>query len=181
MAPTHVALLRGINVGKAKRLSMTDLRAAATAVGLGDVATLLNSGNLVFSLPRGTTAAAARERLEGAIAERAGIQSKVTVLSAAEVATILAENPLGDVADNPSRLFVAVLASPADRALLEPLASRDFGSELLAAGSRVAYLWVPGSVADSAATKALDRALRDRQTTRNWATMLKIQALLAGA
>jgi uncharacterized protein (DUF1697 family) len=180
MPPTHVALLRGINVGKAKRVAMADLREIAAGLGLGDVATLLNSGNLVFSLPAKWKAAAAGERIEAAIAERTGVSSKVTVISANELATILAENPLGEIADNPSRLLVAVLASPADRERLLPLLDQDFAPESLAAGSRAAYLWMPAGVADSAAAKALDRALRDRQTSRNWATLLKLQALLAG-
>ena len=62
-----VALLRGINVGKAKRIAMADLRKLVEELGYGDVQTLLNSGNVVFSaLPKqGATAAA---RIESAIA-----------------------------------------------------------------------------------------------------------------
>ena len=44
----HVALLRGINVGKAKRIAMADLRALVESLGYSDVRTLLNSGNIVF-------------------------------------------------------------------------------------------------------------------------------------
>ena len=49
MAANHVALLRGINVGTAKRVAMEDLRALMGGLGYGDVRTLLNSGNVVFS------------------------------------------------------------------------------------------------------------------------------------
>ena len=45
---TYIALLRGINVGKAKRIAMADLRALLEGLGHADVATLLNSGNVVF-------------------------------------------------------------------------------------------------------------------------------------
>src|SRR6478736_4542725 len=48
----HVALLRGINVGKAKRIAMADLRKLCEGLGYEDVSTLLNSGNIVFSAPR---------------------------------------------------------------------------------------------------------------------------------
>jgi uncharacterized protein (DUF1697 family) len=52
MSATHVALLRGINVGKAKRVAMADLRALLEELGYADVRTLLNSGNVVFTAPR---------------------------------------------------------------------------------------------------------------------------------
>src|SRR5204863_1567267 len=51
MAATHVALLRGINVGTAKRVAMADLRQLMTGLGYSDVRTLLNSGNVVFTAP----------------------------------------------------------------------------------------------------------------------------------
>ena len=51
MAASHVALLRGINVGTAKRVAMADLRGVMTGLGYSDVRTLLNSGNLVFTAP----------------------------------------------------------------------------------------------------------------------------------
>ncbi len=47
----HIALLRGINVGRAKRVAMSDLRALVSGLGYGNVRTLLNSGN-VCSLPQ---------------------------------------------------------------------------------------------------------------------------------
>ena len=52
MTDRRVALLRGINVGRAKRISMGDLRALFTGLGYGDVRTLLNSGNVVFTVAR---------------------------------------------------------------------------------------------------------------------------------
>ena len=51
MPGRHVALLRGINVGKAKRIAMADLRALVADLGYRDVGTLLNSGNVVFTAP----------------------------------------------------------------------------------------------------------------------------------
>ncbi len=51
---TFVALLRGINVGKAKRIAMADLRNVFSSLGYGNVQTLLNSGNVVFDVPKGT-------------------------------------------------------------------------------------------------------------------------------
>lgn len=173
-----VALLRGINVGKAKRLAMADLRALVEELGYADVRTLLNSGNVVFAAP-GVTAGEAAARIEEAIAARVGFSSRVTVLTAAELAAAVAGNPLLELADNPSRLLVAVLSDPADRRLLEPLVGQDWAPEVLALGARVAYHWCPDGVLASRLAEAMGRALGDAVTTRNWATMTKLH-LLAG-
>jgi len=85
------------------------------------------------------------------------------------------------VVDNPSRLFVAILRDPADRARLEPLAERDWGREVLALGERVAYLWCPDGSMGSQLPEAVARVLGDAVTTRNWATLTKLHALTGGA
>jgi uncharacterized protein (DUF1697 family) len=176
----YVALLRGINVGRAKRDAMADQRALVEALGYGDVRTLLNSGNVVFTAPR-TTADAAAARIEQALLARLGVASRVTVLSSATLAAVVAENPLLDVADDPSRLLVAVPASAADHARLDPLAAQSWEPEVLAIGGRVAYLWCPTGILESRAATALGTTLGDAVTTRNWATMTKLHALVTGA
>jgi uncharacterized protein (DUF1697 family) len=175
---TLVALLRGINVGKAKRIAMADLRALAESLGHGDVRTLLNSGNMVFTARAGAPARIGRA-IEGALTERHGMSARVTVLTAAELARIVEENPLGKIARDPTRLFVAFPVDPADLALLKPLAKRSWKPEALALGSRAAYLWCPQGALESPLTTAVAKILRDGATTRNWATTLKLAALAA--
>lgn len=175
--PRHVALIRGINVGRAKRVAMADLRALVESLGYRDVRTLLNSGNVVFTAPRAVPSEAG-PRIEKAIAARLNVTARVTVLTAAELAEAVAKNPLLEVATNPSRLLVGVLASPADRARLEPLTRKGWAPEALALGARVAYLWCPEGVLASRLAEAVGRELRDAVTTRNWTTMSKLQALL---
>ena len=92
MPVMHVALLRGINVGKAKRVAMAQLRALCESLGYGHVQTLLNSGNIVFSAARADPRAAAR--IEKEIAARLGVESRVLVITAGELDAIMAENPL---------------------------------------------------------------------------------------
>jgi uncharacterized protein (DUF1697 family) len=175
-AGRQVALLRGINVGRAKRVTMADLRALVEGLGYSDVRTLLNSGNVVFTAP-GVAPGDAAARIEGALAERLGVSSRVTALTAAELAAAVTENPLLEVADNPSRLLVAFLAKPADRSRLKPLMEQDWSPEVLAVGTRVAYIWCPEGILASRLPEAVGRALGDGVTTRNWATVTKLEAL----
>ena len=179
MADRRVALLRGINVGRAKRVAMADLRALVEELGYRDVRTLLNSGNVVFTAPAAARGDAAA-RIEKALVAKLGVPSRVTVLTAAELAAAVAANPLLDVASNPSRLLVAFLADPADRKKLQPLTRQDWTPEALALGPRVAYLWCPPGVLASKLSEAVGRALGDAVTTRNWTTVTKLHALAAG-
>lgn len=180
MAASHVALLRGINVGRAKRVAMADLRALVQDLGYRDVQTLLNSGNVVFSAPR-TTSGKAAANIERALVAKLRVASRVTVLTAAELAAVVAENPLRRVANDPSRLLVWFLTDPADRSKLRPLVKLDWGKEALALGTRVAYLWCPQGTLESRLPEAVGRVLGDATTARNWATVTKLHALAEGA
>jgi uncharacterized protein (DUF1697 family) len=175
----RVALLRGINVGRAKRLAMADLRTLVENLGYGDVRTLQNSGNIIFTVP-GTKRGDPAARIEKAIASRLGVSARVTVLTAAEVVAAVRDNPLSEVADNPSRLLVMVLAGPAARMQLEPLLKQSWNPEAIALGKRVAYLWCPRGIIDSQLVVAVSRLLGDAGTARNMATMMKLQALTGG-
>lgn len=175
-AGRQIALIRGINVGRAKRVAMADLRALVEELGYGDVRTLLNSGNVVFTAP-GVAPGDAAARIEGALVKRTGVSARVTVLTARELATVISENSLAEVAGDPSRLLVAVLLDKADRRRLEPLAKEDWAPEVLALGTHAAYLWCPEGLLASKLPTAVSRALGDAVTTRNWSTMTKLQAL----
>ncbi len=168
----YIALLRGINVGTAKRVPMAHLRALFTGLGYKDVKTLLNSGNVIFS---GKTPSEAR--IEKAFEERFGFTSRITIIGANELATAVTENPLPEN-PNPSRFLVAFLKTPEHRRHLLALENSKWDPEAFALGARVAYLWCPeGSLASPLAT-AVNKELKDSVTVRNWATVLKLHALV---
>ncbi len=171
----RIAFLRGINVGRAKRIAMAELRRIVEGLGYEDVRTLLNSGNVIFT--GSDPLARSASRIQEAIARDAGISSRVTVVSSVELATAVRENPLVEIATNPSRLLLAFLTDPKDRARLEPLADEGWGEEALRLGVRVAYLWCPDGILKSRLGEAIGRVLGDSVTTRNWATVQKIHAL----
>jgi uncharacterized protein (DUF1697 family) len=172
----HVALLRGINVGSAKRVAMADLRALVEELGYRDVRTLLNSGNVVFTVPAGVKGDPAA-RIEAAFTRRVGFSSRITLLSAVELATIVADNPFSKIATDPTRFQVTVLTDPRDRAKLATLAKQRWTPEHFALGERACYAWCPKGWIDSPLGTALLKLVGDGGTTRNWATITKLHAL----
>lgn len=172
-----VALLRGVNVGT-RRVAMADLRALAEGLGFTGVRTLLNSGNLVFTVSR--AGATHQARLADALLRDLGVETPVTVLTARELGAILAENPLGDIATNPSRYIVSIPHRLAERRRLVPLTLERWEPERFALGKRAGFLWVPEGVADSRLARAVERALGPLVTSRTWSTMQKLHALATG-
>lgn len=173
---TWAALLRGVNVGKAKRIAMADLRTIVEEAGYTRVRTLLNSGNVVFD---GRTGEAARvaARLESAIEARVGFHSRVVVVDGAVMDTVVSEQTLTH-ADNPSRLLVAFVQDTDRLKALADLDIRDWGDEALVVGTQAAYVWVPAGVLDSRIFEAVGKVLGNQVTTRNWATVQKLHAMM---
>ena len=172
-----IALLRGINVGRAKRVAMADLRALIEALGFTEVRTLLNSGNVAFTGARASSPALTR-RIEKELVARLGVESRVTVLDADGLAEVTADNPFRDEGVVASRLLVAFFREPdAAAARLAPLLKEDWSPDAFAVGRRAAYLWCAGGILESRLPEALGRALGDTVTTRNWATVTKLAAL----
>jgi uncharacterized protein (DUF1697 family) len=173
--PKYVALLRGINVGGANRLSMGDLRDVFDRLGYPDSRTLLQSGNVVFSSPRrlGPANATAIER---ELAARTKAHARVLVLSASRFLAIAAANPLLEIADNPSLMaitFVEVLPSTIDRPDAAALAP-----EQLIIGPDAIYQWSPFGISKSRIPPRFWTQFGPSNTTRNWNTVEKIAALL---
>ncbi|TFW32403.1 DUF1697 domain-containing protein [Massilia horti] len=176
----YIALLRGINVGRAKRVAMADLRKLVGDLGYRDVRSILNSGNVVFSADELAPQQAASS-IEEMLVLKLGVVARVFVLASDELAEIVADNPLVSVATDQSRLLTFILADPVARTLVAPLCEQDWGPGALALGQRAAYVWCPEGVLESAAAAALGRQLGDATTSRNWATLCKLHALCTAA
>jgi len=175
--PRYVALFRGINVGKAKRIAMADLRKLLEQLGYTEVKTLLNSGNAVFSGGAGAASGHA-ERIRAAVARRLGVDAIVVVKSAAEVAGVMAGNKLAGLASDPARLLVAVTDDATVLASLKTLAHKAWGTEKVQVGKHAAYVWCADGILESQALTAVMKGLKGTGTTRNWATFGKIHDLL---
>jgi uncharacterized protein (DUF1697 family) len=171
-----VALLRGVNVGKARRLPMAGLRALLTQMGYTDVATLLNSGNVVFSAAKGAPAQHATA-IAAAVARELDVDVSVVVKSASELASIVAGNPLAVGAFDPSRLLVAYVQDEKSLSSLATVARLVVSPERFVIGKKAAYLHCANGILDSKAGKALLGREGTMATTRNWSTTLKLNAL----
>ena len=158
--PTHVALIRGINVGSAKRVKMADLRAALADRGYEDVQTYLQSGNVVL---RSANSAA---QVAGDVAAATGLDVDVMVRTAAAIARVVEENPYPQVIDGKT-LHVAFLAGGRPELPEGDFAPEDFTLK------RELYVWLPNGMRDS----KLVKALTVRSTWRNWNTVLALHEL----
>jgi len=174
---TYVALLRGINVGKAKRIAMMDLRALLGDLGCTDVATLLNSGNVVFKASKSAPKKLATD-ISAAIATRIGIEVPVIVMSAKDLALIAKENPFANTADDPSGLLVAFVAEAGVLATMSAIAPHVAAPEQFHIGMHAAYLHCASGILESKAAEVLLGKAGKAATTRNWATVQKLQALV---
>lgn len=173
--PTFVALLRGVNVGKAKRVPMAELRTLLSGLGYTGVTTLLNSGNAVFRAPKGSSARHAAG-IAAAILDQFQFEVPVIVKSAKELAAIVSENPIAAETHEHSRFLVTFVQDTKVLSGLAAIESLLAPPEQFAVGKNAAYVLCAAGILESKAAGALlDRAGRSA-TTRNWATVLKLQA-----
>ncbi len=170
-------LLRGVNVGAGNRVPMAELRTLLAGLGGTDVRTLLNSGNAVLTHPARSAPALARQ-VRAALVARLDVDVPVVVLGRAALAAIVAALPFPEVMTNPSRLLVAFPQEPAALAALGPVRERSRAPGRFAIGEHAAYLWCPDGISKSDAAAALLGWPGRGVTTRNWATVGKLLALL---
>jgi len=172
-----VALLRAVNVG-GRKLPMAELRALCAKLGWEDVATYIQSGNLVFASTE--RPAALEAELEQAIERRFGLDVPVIVRTAAQWAKLAAANPFARAAlDEPNRLQLLVSKKPPDPDAAEKLMARARGGERVEAAGGALWFHFPDGVGTSKLTPALiDKACGSPSTGRNFRTVLKLGEML---
>jgi len=155
---------------------MADLRALLVGLGYEGVRTHLQSGNVVLKTK--VSAEQVQRTIERAIADELGEDVEIFVRTRDELAEVIARNPLGDVADNPSRYLVSFLSAEPDPALVREAAGVEVGSERFVVHGREIYAWHPDGVHTSKLAKVLsERRLGVTATARNWNTVTKLLAL----
>ena len=154
--PAFIALLRGVNVGKAKRVPMSEFRKLLEGLGYTNVATLLNSGNAVYRASAGTPKKHAAE-IATAILRKLKVDVPVIVKTATELAAIVAENPFAVEGPERARMLVAFTQDRDALASVSSIASLVSPPEKFLAGRHAAYLF------------ARMAYLRARRVQRFWA------------
>jgi len=184
---THVALLRGINLGGKNRVAMADLRAVVGELGHADVSTYIQSGNVLFSAPADADAAALAVAMAEAIAVRLGVNAPVVVVPRDELAQVVAANPFPGEPDH-KRVHAVLLSEPPgadlaaklDAALAQSVAKGAI-ADVKSIG-RTLYLHTPDGYGNSDLSAAVLRIVSSPKagltgTARNWATMTKLLEL----
>jgi len=181
--PRYVALLRGINLGSRNRIAMADLRRLTEALGHTEVATYIQSGNVLFTSPE-TDCGRLADALEEAIARSLALRPAVVVLSRADLARVIADNPFPDEA-NPRCLHAVFRRSDLGPDVIAAVQSarqraqaKGSNDEAVPVG-RALFLRTPDGLGRSelAAQLARSRVPADG-TARNWATVTRLMALL---
>jgi uncharacterized protein (DUF1697 family) len=175
----YVALLRGINVGGNNIIKMSDLKQCFEALGLGDVATFIQSGNVLFEAD-GEAPAELAMRIEEALSQRFGYRSRIALRSHEQMRAIVGNAPDGFGSELEAyRYDVLFVREPLTvaQAMLE-IKTRD-GVDQAFAGEGVCYF---SRLTSRASQSYLSRlvALPSYQgmTIRNWNTTIKLHSLL---
>jgi uncharacterized protein (DUF1697 family) len=172
-----VALLRAVNVG-GRKLPMAELRTLCAGLGWADVATYIQSGNLVFTASG--KAEAIEAILEKAIAKQFGMDVPVIVRSKAEWAKYQAENPFPKEAkDEPNRLMLVLAKRPPAAGAAEAIEPRAKDGERVRQAGDALWFHYPNGAGTSKLTPSLvDRAIGSPGTARNYNTVMKLKEML---
>jgi len=172
MTTRYLALLRGINVGGANILPMKDLANLFTQSGCQNVATFIQSGNVIFH-GSAQSANTVCSKIEAAF----GIKTTIILRSLPEMQKIAASNPYPDT-EHSHVVFLASEPAPAQIAQLDP--NRSAPDQFTVLGREI-YLHTPNGMGRTKLTNAwFDSKLKTVSTVRNWRTVLKLLAMMAG-
>jgi uncharacterized protein (DUF1697 family) len=172
----HIVLLRGINLGSRNRIAMPALRTALEDAGFDDVRTYLQSGNVVLS-SSGKAADVAR-KVERVIADEFGLEIAVVTRTRAQLAKVVAHNPLRAVARSPKRYQVSFLDAKPSREVVRRIEETAATGERVVVAGREIYAWHPDTIARSKLWALLaGQNLGVTATARNWTTVEKLLEL----
>ena len=175
--PKTLALLRGVNVGGHRKVPMARLKSVFESLGLEEVQTYLQSGNVVFG------GQADRTELEAAIERAFGFPVSVTLRSAGQWAALTDRNPYArQAALDGSKVHLALLDAPLTAAGLAALQGVQSGTDEWQQLGLELYLHTPLGLGRSKLGQVVQPArLGVDVTTRNWRTVLALGARVGGA
>ena len=178
--PHYIALLRSVNVAGHGRLAMADLQRSLIALGLADVTTYIQTGNVLFRSPSKSSSTVVA-RIERQLEQDFGSAPAVIMRTVSEMSQVLATSPFPAQGADPSRHHVTFLGDEPSREKLAIFAAPPSGRDELVIIGREIYVPTPDGYARSKLSGAmLERRLGVMSTTRNWNTVTKLCQLAAG-
>ncbi len=176
---SHVALLRGINVGGKHKLPMKQLVEIFEGLGCTEVTTYIQSGNIVFRA-KVTPARQIADAVSEEIARRFGYQAPVVLRRPSELREVLARNPFLKAGMDTKMLCVGFLATRASASKVRSLDPDRSPPDTFAIRGREIYLCCPNGMARTKLTNQyFDAKLETICTIRNWATLRKLVDMTA--
>jgi uncharacterized protein (DUF1697 family) len=176
-----ISMLRGVNLAGKRTVKMEVLRALYESLGLRDVKTLLQSGNVVFRTERKDLVALTK-KIEGAIEGKFGFHSDVVVRTSAELRDVIARNPFAKRAGvDASKLLISFLVSDPGAEARENVLRIKAEPEELRIDGREVYIYFPNGMGRPKLSMALvERTLKTSWTGRNWNTVRKLMEMAEG-
>lgn len=176
-----VALLRGINVGRANRFAMVDLRSTVQSLGFENVATYIQSGNVVFDSPGSNSSGeeALAARVGRAIAEQHGLEVPVVVRTGDELCRIATAHPAAETEIDPKLLHILFLDREPGHDMGTPIDPQRYQPDRWTMAGREVFVTYPNGSARSKLTiDVFERALGAVATARNLNTVRKLASMV---
>ena len=176
---TYVAFLRGVNVGGKGIVSMVAIKDALVALGMSEVRTYINSGNVIFST-RASGAQQLTDRIEKALEQHTGIAIKVLVMDHKALKKMVDAIPPNWVDDKTMRTYVLLLWKELDdRGILDRLPIKPGVDELKYTPGAVVWRVDREDVGRSQMNKIVGTPMYKKITVRSANTMRKLKELSA--
>ena len=176
--PTYIALLRGINVGGRNKLPMRELTEVLKGLGLKNIKTYIQSGNIVFESGEEAELPSLAPRIKTAIRQSHGFEPEVILLSPEAFEEAIKANPYPEAEADPKLLHIFFLKSAPGNPALDLLAAIKRDNEEFALIGKYFYLHTPDGIGRSKLAAGVEKALGVQVTARNWRSVQKIMALV---
>ena len=170
---TYIAILRGINVSGQKLIKMDKLREALASLGFSNLATYIQSGNVVFQAAPENNLTLAK-KIHDRIEEAFGFDVPVLVRSLEEWQQVVDNFPFEGI-EEMNRLLITFLEEKPASIPKEEIDALKASKDEVMYGEKEIYLYVPDGYGKSKLdNNTLERKLKVRATTRNWKTTLTL-------
>lgn len=176
----YIAILRGINVGSGRKVPMTNLKKVCESLGLQQVQTYIQSGNVVFELARPEATLMLEMRLQQAFSETFGFDIPVIVRTDEEWAESITQNPfLKEENLDIERLHLTCLKELPSAELLEKIKAFQYLPDRYEIIGRDVFIFCAAGYGTSKLVNSFfESKLKVPATTRNWKTVLKLHEMI---